>query len=207
MTQVITRQNQWPDGDMVVEVSGGGIDYTNPDALAAKYRGEFEEINDPREAIDTAIKIAKQWQTDHPELQIKIATGSTGGFTMPFVTDDTVRLNAEELAAAVEEYMNSGPNMPKGLLRKWAENAVAKDYPDGWNEPLFAALRKDAAERYEKLPKCDHCGELLPDERHRFKIDGLDDQEFCREYCAEEAWAEQERFNAELEAEEADEEA
>ena len=39
----VTRQCQWPDGDNVVEVSVGGIDYCNPDALSPKYAGEFEE--------------------------------------------------------------------------------------------------------------------------------------------------------------------
>jgi len=35
----VTRQRQWPDGVDIVEVSAGGIDYTNPDALCAKYDG------------------------------------------------------------------------------------------------------------------------------------------------------------------------
>ena len=39
----VTRQHQWPDGANLVEISSGRLDYTNPDALCAKYAGEFEE--------------------------------------------------------------------------------------------------------------------------------------------------------------------
>ena len=50
-TYVVTRQIQWPEGKHVVEISAGGFDYTNPDALVAKYPGEFGEFCDPREAL------------------------------------------------------------------------------------------------------------------------------------------------------------
>ena len=36
MPYTITRQRQFPEGTPVVEVSSGGLDYTNPDALVAK---------------------------------------------------------------------------------------------------------------------------------------------------------------------------
>lgn len=83
MTYTVTRQHQWPDGAFVVEVSGGGIDYTNPDALCAKYPGEFEEFADPREAVETAIDICRAWRRDGKR-SAKIGVGSTGGYTMPF---------------------------------------------------------------------------------------------------------------------------
>lgn len=93
--QVITRQRQWPDGNNVVEVSRGGIDYTNPDALGKLFKGEFEEIADPREAIRTAIGIAKAWQLREPDTKIEIATGYTAGMTMPF-SGEAVRLENGE---------------------------------------------------------------------------------------------------------------
>jgi len=80
----VTRQRQWPDGDTVVEISEGGIDYVNPDALAAKYPGEMDEYADPREAAEAAIRIAEAWKSDSPGEDIQIAHGATGGFTMPF---------------------------------------------------------------------------------------------------------------------------
>src|SRR5438046_8051608 len=79
----VTRQRQWPDGDNVVEVSHGGLDYCNPDALGAKYAGEFEEFADPRQAVETAIEIVRAWRKDSKE-RIAIGVGSTNGMTLPF---------------------------------------------------------------------------------------------------------------------------
>ncbi len=42
MPYTVTRQLQWPEGTPVVEISAGGRDYTNPDALSPHYPGEFE---------------------------------------------------------------------------------------------------------------------------------------------------------------------
>ena len=79
----VTRQCQWPDGTNIVEVSEGGIDYCNPDALCAKYKGEFQEFADPREAVETAIEIVRAWRKDSTK-RISIGVGSTAGMTMPF---------------------------------------------------------------------------------------------------------------------------
>jgi hypothetical protein len=83
MKLVVTRQVQWPTGKPVVEVSIGGIDYTNPDALMAKYEGEFVEFDDPREAVEAAIRICRKWRKDGRK-DAKMGFGSTGGFTIPF---------------------------------------------------------------------------------------------------------------------------
>jgi hypothetical protein len=83
----VTRQCQWPTGDNIVEVSQGGIDYSNPDALCKKYQGEFEEFTDPREAAVTAIAICKAWRIDvkgKDKQRPQVAHGATGGMTMPF---------------------------------------------------------------------------------------------------------------------------
>jgi hypothetical protein len=80
---VITRQLQWPTGKPVVEVSLGGIDYTNPDALVPKYEGELVEFDDPREAVEAAIKICRKWR-ENGRKDAKLGFGSTGGFTIPF---------------------------------------------------------------------------------------------------------------------------
>jgi len=81
---VITRQMQWLNNENVVEISRGGLDYTNPDALCNKYDGEFEEISNPLDAVETAISIMEAWQKDCPNRKIYIAYGDTMGFTMPF---------------------------------------------------------------------------------------------------------------------------
>jgi hypothetical protein len=103
-TYTVTRQSQWSTGEDVVEISFGGLDYTNPDALSAEYAGEFEEFVDPREAAKTALEIAKQWQADvkkaGKKTKIGVAYGSTGGMTMPFSPQG----RKEILAWANEEY-------------------------------------------------------------------------------------------------------
>ena len=85
MPYTVTRQIQWPEGTPVVEVSSGGIDYTNPDALGKKYQGEFETFDDPREAATTAIAICKAWRLDSKK-KAKVGHGATGGMTMSFDT-------------------------------------------------------------------------------------------------------------------------
>ena len=89
MTYVVTRQMQWPDGDPVVEVSEGGMDYTNPDALFARYPGEFEVFQNPMDAVETAVEICRAWRKDGKNDRdtgqfARVGVGATGGHTMPF---------------------------------------------------------------------------------------------------------------------------
>jgi len=90
MKYVITRQLQWPTGELVVEVSTGGMDYTNPDALAPMYPNEMVELTF-KEVEQSAINIVEKWQTDINSGKtrfngktVKLGFGSTLGFTMPF---------------------------------------------------------------------------------------------------------------------------
>lgn len=81
----VTRQVQWPEGTNVVEISEGGIDYCNPDALSPKYSGEMEEYNNPIEAVNVAIEICKAWRKDGCK-DASLGVGCTSGMTMPFET-------------------------------------------------------------------------------------------------------------------------
>jgi hypothetical protein len=150
----VTRQHQWPDGNFVVEVSSGGIDYCNPDALTAKYAGEFKEFADPRIAVETAIEIVRAWRKDSGK-HISIGVGSTHGMTMPF---------------------DSG---------------------------TFKEARAWAKELWEKMPKCPHCSEPMPDDKREFWCandwDGL---EYCSEQCANRALEFEQEQMAEFESEE-----
>ena len=83
MKLTVTRQLQWPEGKPVVEVSIGSIDYVNPDALVAKYPGEFVEYDNPVKAVEAAISICRKWRQDGRR-DAKVGFGSTGGFTLPF---------------------------------------------------------------------------------------------------------------------------
>ena len=139
MPYTVTRQHQWPGGDYVVEVSAGGQDYTNPDALVPKFArlGEGETFLAPVAAVEAAIAICRAWRKDGAP-RAKGAYGTTGGMTMPFDT------------CTYEE------------ARVWA------------------------AKREAALPRCDRCGELLP-ERY-FTVPCLDDERFCSTNCAEGAY-------------------
>ena len=50
----------------------------------------------------------------------------------------------------------------------------------------YEEARVWAVEREASLPKCSRCGELLGEQR--YTIPELDGEEFCREYCAEQAY-------------------
>lgn len=108
----VTRQRQWPDGTEIVEVSSGGIDYCNPDALGAKYAGEFEEFSDPRVAVETAIGIARAWRKDSRK-RIPVGVGCTLGMTMPFDsgTFRDARLWAKETYAKLPKCAGCGEPM------------------------------------------------------------------------------------------------
>lgn len=80
---VVTRQKYWPEGECVVEIAQGGREYCNPDALVARYSGEFDEFTSLVEAVETAISIAEAWKQDTKE-PIGIGMGCTGGMTIPF---------------------------------------------------------------------------------------------------------------------------
>lgn len=135
----VTRQRQWPSGDNLVEISAGGPDYTNPDALVSKFArlGEGDSFTSPMKAVEAAIQVCEAWRRDGcPEALV--GYGATDGATMPFD------------ACTYEE------------ARAWA------------------------AKREASLPRCDCCGELLG--RERYTVPELDDQHFCREFCAEKAY-------------------
>jgi len=116
----VTRQRQWPEGANVVEVYEGGIDYCNPDALSAKYSGEFEEYKDPREAVEVAIQIVKYWRKDLKE-PIHIGVGRTGGYTMPFdfATFKSARQWAKEAYFRLEKCPHCGDVLPDEKRDRW----------------------------------------------------------------------------------------
>jgi hypothetical protein len=140
----VNRQSYWgvdPEDQYCVEIAAGGLDYANPDMLVAKYEGEGEEYADPREAVETALKIRDAWKKDKPGDTINVAHGDTNGMTLPFEGD-------------TDE-----------ALKEWAEK------------------------KYESLPKCDECGEIIG--KDSYKCWEFSDFEFCREYCAEKWYSRQ----------------
>lgn len=161
MTWTITRQRQWPDGDNVVEISEGGIDYTNPDALAAKYPGEFQEFEDPREAVETAIEICRAWRKDG-EKSATIGIGATGGYTIPF--DSATFRNAKDWANEVWEKLEKCPHCGRIMedAREWwnAGEWIGDEFlPD---EDSGKYCSEYCAEKHSMfLNECFECGEML----------------------------------------------
>jgi len=108
----VSRQLYWPDGDPVVEIAAGGLDYANPDMLCAQFAGEGETYVDPRDALEAAISIREAWKTfEHgrgskvnPD-EIRIECGFTGGYTLPFASYET----DAELRAWAEKETESLP--------------------------------------------------------------------------------------------------
>jgi len=102
----VSRQMQWPDGMMYVEIAVGGLDYSSPGMLANDLGGEGE-YTDPREAASVAWELAKIWQEREPEEEIHLAYGyNMDMFAIPEA--DTVQEKVELDTWAEAEY-NSLP--------------------------------------------------------------------------------------------------
>lgn len=54
-----------------------------------------------------------------------------------------------------------------------------------------AELKKWADDLYEKMEKCDHCGDVLPEKGKRWGNCDYGEYNCCSEYCADKYWAEQ----------------
>ena len=130
MSYTITRQCQWPNGDNVVEISEGGIDYCNPDALVKKYDGEFETFADPRIAADKAIEICRQWRKDRPQDKPRVAAGATGGNTIPFdpCTFKDLRKWAKETWNRLEKCARCNEPLPGKRYRWHADDWSGLEY-------------------------------------------------------------------------------
>lgn len=123
----VTRQIQYPTGMHVVEISAGGIDYTNPDALSPQFRGEFAEFADPREAVATARNIAQQWRRQKPGRRVYVAHGATGGMTLPFEPE-----SMKELEAWAEKTWENTPKCARcGDVLGETKYSAGVVYPDG----------------------------------------------------------------------------
>lgn len=163
----VTRQRQFPDGDNVVEISEGGIDYTNPDALGAKYKGEFQEFEDPREAVSIAIEICRQWRQDS-EPKAKLGIGATGGYTMPF--DSTTFKDARNWADEIWEKLEKCP----------ACGIVMEDAKEWWNAGEWIGDEFLPNEDFGK-----YCSEYCAEKHSTFLVECLECRELVETKTAE----------------------
>lgn len=141
----VTRQIQWPEGAPVVEISDGGIDYCNPDALVEKYPGEFCEFQNPVEAVETAISICRAWRKDG-EKRATVGIGATGGCTMPFdtCTFRDARKWGKSALAELERCPRCGEIMPEGE-RYWSHDFTDDKFCSEYcaDEDYFSAISPD----------------------------------------------------------------
>jgi hypothetical protein len=77
----VTRQHSCIGGRMV-EISVGGKNNINPDALSEKYEGEFKEYDNALEAAKVAISIKDIWSKDCED-EINLGVGASLG-SIPF---------------------------------------------------------------------------------------------------------------------------
>ncbi len=141
----VSRQCYFPDGDLVVEIAGGGLDFSNPDMLGVIFPelGEGIEYTDPREALKAALAIRDAWniclEKGREEDRCRVEHGYTGGYTMPFHSEPT----DEE-------------------LQEWADK------------------------EWESLPKCEKCGDLMPESGEHYALFPEDEWRYCSQVCLEE---------------------
>jgi hypothetical protein len=112
MQWYVSRQHYYYQQCYVVEIAGGGIDYSGSDMLCTQYRneGEGQEYKNPKEAAQAAIKIRDAWIRDDKECLSttpRIVFGSTGGIFTELEVDED--LSDEELLAKVDRIESKLP--------------------------------------------------------------------------------------------------
>lgn len=102
----VTRQNQWTEGTLCVEINQGSLDYANPGMYSVKYSrlGEGDTFTGMKPAIEAGIAVYKAWKADSPDKEIGIAVGNTHGMTMPFDGEELTPEVESALLARAEEH-------------------------------------------------------------------------------------------------------
>jgi hypothetical protein len=160
MVWFVSRQRYWPDGDLMVEIAGGGRDYSNPDMFSPKYPGEGKEYADPREAVKAALTIRDLWKKDAPDEEIGVDEGCTGGWTMPFdgSDDDTLIAWAEKEYADLEKCALCGKILPAKRERWQANDWSGEEY---CSEDCARIVSEDEAEQDYKYRCAESAQEIV----------------------------------------------
>ena len=163
----VTKQVQWPDGDMVVEVSIGDFNYCNPGAM-----GDIEEFEFAVDAAQRAIELQEEWQQEHPDEEVFVGYGYTGGNTMPFDPDEP-----EELLAWAKQRDDTLPCCDQ-CGTKISDEKNTFRLPD--EDAVFC--QEYCAEQYqlENTP-CTQCYEPVGEKRY-----WMDENLFCSKKCSDE---------------------
>ena len=162
----VTKQVQWPDGDMVVEVSIGDFNYCNPGAM-----GDIEEFEFAVEAAQRAIELQKKWQEHNPGEEVFVGHGYTGGHTMPFDPEEP-----EELLDWAKQRDDALPCCDQCGTKITDEKNTFR-LPD--EDAVFC--QEYCAEQYqlENTP-CLQCDELVGEKPY-----WMNEHLFCSEKCSD----------------------
>lgn len=119
----VNCQHQYYSGNYLVEIAYPGIDYAGSDMLATRYSDEGD-YDDPREALEAAIKVKECLQADYPDEEIGIAFGH-------FDMVEGEAQDLEELRAEIEKHYESLPKCDRcGKLRNEDETYIIYSDPD-----------------------------------------------------------------------------
>lgn len=107
MGYYVSRQCYYYSGERIVEVTSGGFDYAGCDMLPPRYAGEGREYEDPREAVEAAISICREWRKEYKGRFPRVGFGCTGGMGLE-VEGDTFA-SARKAAREVWEHLPKCP--------------------------------------------------------------------------------------------------
>lgn len=187
----VSRQHYYYQDIYVVEIAYPSIDYSSPDMLIYKYKGEGETFNDPREALAVAVEIRKAWQKD-TEKEIGITYGSFDGIEgEPYEDIEELKQTIQkeydslpkcdycnELIDGKEYYIN--PDSEFSGEKFCSESHAERAYLDGYDfcyicEKEFQ--RKEMDQYVDDILFCDSC-KNLQDSYQSIEIEKLNDDSF-----------------------------
>ena len=115
----VCRQWYYYSGELMVELTEGGLDYAGPDHLVEKYPelGEGDAYAKPQEAAVAAVRVMRAWQKDEPdkEVHLTVRTQLAGYFGMegePWTIRD-IRLWAAEAWEKLPRCARCGEVVPE----------------------------------------------------------------------------------------------
>lgn len=134
MAYYVSRQRYYPSQELAIEIAPGRKN-AGKDILSFKYDGEDKNLVDPRDAVNIAIRIYKQWdlyQSLTEKVYLNITHPGGGKFTL----DKTGIVKAQKWAE--KEYQNSakcgacqrllGSNSKKIINFKNLDGAYCSEY-------------------------------------------------------------------------------
>jgi len=160
----VTCQHYYYSGLYAVEIAKGGIDYSGCDMLILSDKSLMRltgSFDDPREAVNSAIKLQELWQKSKSNDVIWLSYGCN--------------LDMIEGACCINDdgYADGG-------------EAYSKDEMIAINQ---TEATEWAEKEYQSLEKCSRCQEILPEDYYTLPDFDCFDEKFCSEYCADETYA------------------